>query len=93
MRCWGPAAFAGLGWRRGPGGGARRPADPGGELPSRPATVELLIETSRDQTAQLAGRIAYVAGAVASHDFPPTDQMRVVHGILRERLAATQTEL
>ena len=43
--------------------------------------------------AQLAGRIAYLAGAVATADFRPTDQMREVHGVLKERLTAAQAEL
>ena len=39
------------------------------------------------------GRIVYLAGAVANADLPPTDQMREVHRILRERLAAAQADL
>ena len=52
--------------------------------------------TGQDQIRwpnMLAGRIGYLAGAVQSADFPPTDQMREVHGILRERLAVQQAEL
>ena len=52
--------------------------------------------TGQDQIRwpnMLAGRIGYLAGAVQSADFPPTDQMREVHGILRERLAIQQAEL
>jgi len=43
--------------------------------------------------ARLAGRIAYLAGSVATADFPPTDQHRQVHEELKERLAQFQTEL
>jgi photosystem II stability/assembly factor-like uncharacterized protein len=52
--------------------------------------------TGQDQIRwpnMLAGRIGYLAGAVQSADFPPTDQMREVHGILRERLSVQQAEL
>ncbi len=41
----------------------------------------------------LGGRVGCLAGAVQSADFPPTDQRREVHGILRERLAVHQAEL
>ena len=39
------------------------------------------------------GRIAYLAGAVAVADFPPTDQHREVHDVLRGRLASAKEEL
>ncbi len=55
----------------------------------------LLTGTGQDQIrwpVQLAGRIIYLAGAVASNDFPPTDQMREVHAVLREQLAAIQAD-
>ncbi|UCC74655.1 MAG: sialidase [Gemmatimonadota bacterium] len=38
----------------------------------------------------LAGRIAYLAGAVEVGDFPPTDQAREVHTLLKERLQSNQ---
>ncbi len=41
----------------------------------------------------LAGKIAYLASAVAVADFPPTDQHRQVHEDLRERLDQYQEEL
>jgi hypothetical protein len=41
----------------------------------------------------LAGRIAYLANAVAVSDFRPASQHREVHQILKERLTAYQREL
>jgi hypothetical protein len=41
----------------------------------------------------LAGRIGYLANAVAVSDFLPTDQHREVHQVLRERLKAYHQEL
>jgi len=41
----------------------------------------------------LAGRIAYLAGAVSVSDFRPTDQQLEVHRALKERLAASKQEL
>ena len=43
--------------------------------------------------SRLAGRIAYLAGSVATADFPPTDQHRQVHQELKSRLAEFQAEL
>ncbi len=54
-----------------------------------------LTGTGQDQIrwpTMLAGRITYLAGAVATADFPPTDQMREVHALLRERLAAVRAD-
>ena len=54
-----------------------------------------LTGTGQDQIrwpTMLAGRINYLAGAVASADFAPTDQMREVHAILRERLAEVSAD-
>jgi hypothetical protein len=42
---------------------------------------------------KLIGRIAYLAGAVATADFPPTDQHREVHQILKQRLMSYRAEL
>ena len=39
------------------------------------------------------GRLTYLANAVAVADFPPTDQHREVHQVLRERLSAFEQEL
>ena len=41
----------------------------------------------------LAGRLRYLAGAVATADFPPTDQHREVHEVLKDRLARYRVEL
>ncbi|MGH7475051.1 MAG: VPS10 domain-containing protein [Longimicrobiales bacterium] len=41
----------------------------------------------------LFGRLRYLAGSVATADFPPTDQAREVHGMLQARLADAQREL
>ena len=58
--------------------------------------IQLLVTgTGQDRIrwpTQLAGRITYLAGAVASNDFPPTDQMREVYDRLRERLEARTAE-
>lgn len=42
---------------------------------------------------KLVGRIDYLAGTVATADFPPTDQAREVHQVLRQRLQQYQGEL
>ena len=42
---------------------------------------------------RLANHIAYLARAVAVADFPPTDQHREVHQVLKERLQEYQQEL
>ena len=55
----------------------------------------LLTGTGQDRIrwpTQLAGRITYLAGAVASNDFPPTDQMREVYDGLHERVEARAAE-
>ncbi len=57
--------------------------------------IQLLVTgTGQDQIrwpTQLAGKLTYLAGAVATADFPPTDQMREVqemlHAQVRERVA------
>jgi formiminotetrahydrofolate cyclodeaminase len=41
----------------------------------------------------LAGRIAYLADAVAVADFPPTDQHREVQKVLEQRLRQYRQEL
>ena len=43
--------------------------------------------------AKLVGRLGYLAGIVSTADFPPTDQAREVHEVLRERLARYQNEM
>ena len=43
--------------------------------------------------AMLVGRIGYLAGTVAVADFPPTDQQREVHQVLKQRLQRYQVEL
>jgi plasmid stabilization system protein ParE len=43
--------------------------------------------------SRLAGRIAWLADAVASNDFPPTDQAREVQKILEDRLQGVDQEL
>ncbi len=52
--------------------------------------VQLLVTgTGQDQIrwpTQLAGKITYLAGAAASADFPPTDQMREVRDLLRRQV-------
>jgi len=40
----------------------------------------------------LAGKIGYLAGAVSTGDFPPTDSQKEVYALLKGRLAETQTE-
>ena len=55
----------------------------------------LLTGTGQDQIrwpTQLAGRIVYLAGVVATSDFRPTDQMREVHDRLHERVEARAAE-
>jgi photosystem II stability/assembly factor-like uncharacterized protein len=55
-----------------------------------------LTDTGQDRVrwpTMLAGRIAYLAGAIAVSDFRPTDQDREVARVLKERLAAYQEEL
>ena len=42
---------------------------------------------------RVAGRVAYLASAVAVADFPPTDQHREVHEVLKGRYAEYQREL
>ncbi len=39
---------------------------------------------------KMAGRLAYLANGVAVADFPPTDQQREVHSLLKSRLNAQQ---
>lgn len=43
--------------------------------------------------AMLVERLSYLAGTVATADFPPTDQQREVHAVLRERLARARGDL
>jgi len=43
--------------------------------------------------ARLAGRVSWLAGEVASNDFPPTDQAREVQGILEQRIEGVSQEL
>ena len=53
-------------------------------------------DTGQDRVrwpTMLAGKIAYLASAVAVADFPPTDQHRQVHEVLRGRLDEYQEEL
>ena len=65
------------------------------------AVEEQLIQLKRTGTGQdavrwpamLAGRISYLAGNVAVADFPPTDQQRAVHQILKQRLQQYQQAL
>ena len=81
-------------------GATRRPAEleahaPAGDLPSRSGTGELLTGTGPDQIrwpTRLAERITYFAGAVGSHDFPPTDQMQAVYDRLHQRVEACAAE-
>jgi len=42
--------------------------------------------------AKLASRISYLANAVSTADFPPTDQQREVHQLLQQRLEQYQQE-
>ncbi len=43
--------------------------------------------------ARLVSRLEYLAGTVAVSDFPPTDQSREVHELLKERLRTAATML
>jgi hypothetical protein len=43
--------------------------------------------------ARLVGRIAYLGSTVEVADFPPTDQQREVHRLLKQRLEQYQAEL
>ena len=43
--------------------------------------------------AMLSSRIRYLAGTVATSDFPPTDQQREVQGVLEERLRSVLAEV
>jgi len=58
--------------------------------------IQLLITgTGQDQIrwpTQLAGKITYLAGAVASADFPPTDQMREVYEKLHAQVMERSAE-
>jgi hypothetical protein len=42
---------------------------------------------------RLAGRVSYLAGEVASNDFPPTDQARAVQEILEQTIDQVSREL
>ena len=42
--------------------------------------------------AMLSSRIRYLAGTVATYDFPPTDQQREVQGVLEERMRSVLAE-
>ena len=65
------------------------------------AVEEQLIQLKQTGTGQdavrwpamLAGRINYLAGNVAVADFPPNDQQRAVHQILKQRLQQYQQAL
>ena len=58
--------------------------------------IQLLVSgTGQDQIrwpTQLAGKITYLAGAVASADFPPTDQMREVYEMLHAQVQERAAE-
>ena len=64
------------------------------------AVEERLLQMKETGTGQdvirwpsmVGQRLVYLAGAVASADFRPTDQMREVHAALRERLAAIESD-
>ena len=43
--------------------------------------------------ARVAGKLAYLAYGIAVADFPPTDQQREVHQLLREKLKNAGQEL
>ena len=74
------------------GGRARRlAARGGGTVDPAPRSPEAARTGIRWPT-QLAGRITYLAGAVASNDFPPTDQMREVYDRLHERVEGRAAE-
>ncbi|HJL74504.1 MAG TPA: hypothetical protein QGF17_04190, partial [Candidatus Marinimicrobia bacterium] len=54
-----------------------------------------LTGTGQDRVrwpAMLAGRLSYLAGNVAVADFPPNDQQREVHQILKERLTVHEKQ-
>ena len=65
------------------------------------AVEEKLLQLKRTGTGsdtlrwptRLAGRIAYLASAVAVADFPPTDSHREVHQVLKGRLQECRREL
>jgi hypothetical protein len=65
------------------------------------AVEEKLLQLKATGTGQdgvrwptmLSGRFTYLASAVAVADFPPTDQHREVHQVLRTRLSAFEEEL
>ncbi len=42
--------------------------------------------------AKLVSKITYLAGGVASSDFPPTTQQREVHALLKERIRTYQRQ-
>ena len=55
----------------------------------------LLTGTGQDRVrwpAKVYGRLLYLAGAVGTADFPPTDQAVEVHAVLRERLENAAAE-
>jgi len=64
------------------------------------AVEERLLQLKTTGTGQdgvrwptmLSGRFTYLASAVAVADFPPTDQHREVHQVLRTRLSAFEAE-
>jgi len=43
--------------------------------------------------SQLVSKLAYLASGLAGDDFPPTDQEKEVHALLKQRLAASQARL
>ena len=63
------------------------------------AVEENLIQLKQTGTGQdavrwpsmLVGRLGYLAGNVAVADFPPTDQQREVHQVLKQRLQQSQS--
>jgi hypothetical protein len=65
------------------------------------ALEEKLFQLKKTGTGQdgvrwptkVAGRVAYLAGVVAVADFPPTEEHRQVHQVLKERLRQGQKEL
>ena len=55
-----------------------------------------ITDTGQDRVrwpTMVSGRLAYLASAVAVADFPPADQHRKVHQVLRARLSAVEQEL
>jgi hypothetical protein len=73
-----------------------------GDLDEKAVAVEeSLIQLRTTGTGQdgvrwpskLVGRLGYLAGAIATADFPPTDQQREVHEVLRERLRRVREAL